>query len=184
MNNDAVNYRRFLDGDNQAFAEIVKEYKDCLTLYINSYISNIFAAEDLMEETFFKLLTKKPKFNEKSSFKTWLYAIARNIALDYLKSHKNTTLSIEDYENHLIEELTVEQAYLIKEQKIELYNAIKNLSYDYRQVLFLIYFEDFSNVQVATVMKKSRRQIENLLYRAKTALKKKLESEGFVYEGL
>lgn len=182
MNNGTVNYRRFLDGDNQAFAEIVKEYKDCLTLYINSYVSNIFAAEDLMEETFFKLLTKKPKFNEKSSFKTWLYAIARNIALDYLKSHKNTTLSIEDYENHLIEELTVEQAYLIKEQKIELYNAIKNLSSEYRQVLFLVYFENLSNAQVASIMKKSNRQIENLLYRAKNALKKHLEKEGFVYE--
>ena len=61
---------------------------------------------------------------------------------------------------------------------------MKNLSYEYRQVLFLVYFEDFSNEQVATIMKKSKRQIENLIYRAKKSLKQWLEKEGFVYEKL
>ena len=78
-----------------------------------------------------------------------------------------------------MEELTVEQQYLIKEQKIDLYNAMKNLSFEYRQVLFLVYFENLSNTQVSVVMKKSNRQIENLLYRAKNALKKHLEKEGY-----
>ena len=182
MDNATTNYRRFLNGDEQSFTQIVEEYKNCLTLYINSYVSNVFVAEDLMEETFFKILIKKPKFNEKSSFKTWLYAIARNIAIDYIRKNQNITVPIEEYENYLVEELTVEQQYLIKEQKIELYNAMKNLSYEYRQVLFLVYFEDLSNAQVALVMKKSNRQIENLLYRAKGSLKKWLEKEGFVYE--
>ena len=82
----------------------------------------------------------------------------------------------------MIEELTVEQQYLIKEQKIALYNAIKKLSLGYRQVLFLTFFEEFSNAQAAAVMKKNNRQIENLIYRAKQSLKKHLEKEGFVYE--
>lgn len=184
MDNASVNYRHFLDGDDAGFTEIVKEYKDCLTLYLNGYVGNIFVAEELMEETFFKIIIRKPQFSGKSSFKTWLYAIARNIALDYLRKNKNAPLSIENYENHLLEELTVEQAYLIKEQKIELYNAMKNLSPEYRQVLFLVYFEDFSNTQAAYVMKKSKRQVENLIYRAKQSLKKWLEKEGFVYEKL
>lgn len=184
MDNGTANYRRFLEGNDVGFTEIVKEYKDCLTLYLNGYVGNIYVAEELMEETFFKLITRKPHFNGKSSFKTWLYAIARNIALDYLKSRKNAPLSIENYENLLIEELSVEKAYLVKEQKIELYNAMKNLSPEYRQVLFLVFFEDFTNAQAAVVMKKSSRQIENLIYRAKQSLKKWLEKEGFVYEEL
>lgn len=184
MNDTYENYRHFLDGDNAAFAQIVKDYKDCLTLYINGYVSNIYVAEELMEETFFKLITRKPHFNGKSSFKTWIYAIARNIALDYLRRQKNSPYSIYDYENLLVEELTVEQQYLKKEEKIELYNAIKNLSYEYRQVLFLVYFEDFSNEQTASIMKKSKRQVENLIYRAKKSLKQWLEKEGFVYEKL
>ena len=182
MDTGRENYRRFIDGDDAGFVEIVREYKDCLTLYINSYVSNIFVAEDLMEETFFKLITKRPRFNEKSSFKTWIYAVARNIALDYLRKNKNIIVPIQDHENLLIEELTVEQQYLIKEQKISLYNAMKNLSFEYRQVLFLTFFEDFSNEQSATVMKKNKRQIENLLYRAKQSLKNHLEKEGFIYE--
>ena len=182
MDKGKENYRRFLVGDDEGFIEIISEYKYPLTLYINSYVSNIYTAEDLMEETFFKLLVKKPKFNEKSSFKTWLYSIARNISLDYLKENKNIAMPIENFENHLIEEFTVEQQYLIKEQKIQLYNAIKNLSFEYRQVLFLNFFEGFSNTQIAIVMKKSNRQVENLTYRAKQSLKKQLEKEGFVYE--
>lgn len=184
MNKIDENYCRFLDGNDDAFSQIVKNYKDCLTLYLNGYVGNIYIAEELMEETFFKLLTRKPHFSGKSSFKTWLYAIARNIALDYLRRQKNAPISIENYENILVEELTVEKVYLIKEQKIQLYNAMKNLSYEYRQVLFLVYFEKFSNEQVASIMKKSKRQIENLIYRAKKSLKQWLEKEGFVYEKL
>ena len=61
---------------------------------------------------------------------------------------------------------------------------MENLNEDYRQVLYLSYFEDFNNGQIAKIMKKSTRQVENLLYRSKQALKKELEREGFVYEKL
>ena len=56
------------------------------------------------------------------------------------------------------------------------------LSADYQTVLWLVFFEGFSNTEAATVLKKSDRQIKNLLYRAKQSLKSKLEKEGFVYE--
>ena len=55
---------------------------------------------------------------------------------------------------------------------------------EYRQVLVLVYFEDFQNDQVASIMGKSKKQIENLVYRAKLSLKSELEKEGFVYEDL
>lgn len=184
MDNGAENYRRFLDGDDAGFAEIVKEYKDCLTLYLNGYVGNIYIAEELMEETFFKIITRKPRFAYKSSFKTWLYSIGRNIAIDYMRRNKNVSLSDEEYQSILIEEATVEKAYIIKEQKIAVHKALKTLKPEYHQVLFLIYFEDFTNKQAAIVMKKSKRQIENLIYRAKAALKHKLEKEGFIYEEL
>ena len=74
--------------------------------------------------------------------------------------------------------------YLRDERKKILHNALANLSPEYRQVLWLIYFEDFSNDEAAQVMKKSKRQIENLVYRAKKSLKLTLEKEGFLYEEL
>ncbi|MBQ6211891.1 MAG: RNA polymerase subunit sigma-24, partial [Ruminococcus sp.] len=54
----------------------------------------------------------------------------------------------------------------------------------YSQVLYLTYFEGFSNSEAAKILDKNNRQIENLIYRAKQALKAQLEKEGFVYEKL
>lgn len=78
----------------------------------------------------------------------------------------------------------LERKCLKTEQKIQLHRALENINPDYSQVLHLTYFEGFSNSEAAKIMKKTNRQIENLIYRAKTALKKELEKEGFVYEEL
>ena len=61
---------------------------------------------------------------------------------------------------------------------------MKKLNPEYAQVLYLIYFEDFDHDETAKIMKKNKRQIINLVFRAKNALKKELEKEGFVYDGL
>ena len=84
MGNGESSYRRFLAGDNEGMFEIVCEYQAGLMLYLNSYVQDIHTAEDLAEDTFLELMLKRPKFSGNSSFKTWLFAIGRNIA-------KNTT---------------------------------------------------------------------------------------------
>ena len=185
MDNGASSYRRFLDGDDEGMVEIIRDYKDGLILYLNGYISNIFIAEELMEDTFVKLVTKKPKYTAKYAFKTWLYTIGRNVALDYLRRRKRTaTVSLDDVADCLLEEESVERAYLKEEQKIALHHAMRSLKPEYRQVLYLTYFDGFSNADAARTMNKSTRQIENLVYRAKQALKAQLEKENFVYEEL
>ena len=88
MDIDINSYERYLDGDDSAFADIVREYADGLMLYINSFTRNIHVAEELTEEVFFKLAVKKPHFRNQSSFKTWLYAIGRNTAFDYLEGNE------------------------------------------------------------------------------------------------
>lgn len=65
-----------------------------------------------------------------------------------------------------------------------MHKAMETLNPDYRQVLYLSFFEDMSNAEIAAVMRKSKRQIEVLIYRAKISLKSKLEKEGFIYEEL
>ena len=60
MDNGASSYRRFLEGDDKGLVEIVGDYKDGLILYLNGYVNNIFIAEELTEDTFFRLITKKP----------------------------------------------------------------------------------------------------------------------------
>ncbi len=185
MDNGASSYRRFLDGDDKALAEIVRNYSDGLTLYLNGIVNNISVAEELMEETLFKIITKKPKFNAKYSFKTWLYTIGRNVAIDYLRHNtKRSDTSFDDLENYIHDEYDLEKHYIIEEQKITVHKALKKLNTEYRQVLWLLYFEELSHTEVGIVMKKNTRQIKNLVYRAKCALKSELEKEGFVYEEL
>ena len=185
MDNGASSYRRFLEGDEEGFVQIVKEYKDGLMLYLNGFVQNIHIAEDLTEDTFVKLIANRPRFSGKSTFKTWLYAIGRNVAMDHgRKNSKLPTLSTEEEALILRDEADVERNYLHTERNIQVHQALKGLKCEYRVVLHLIYFEDFRNEQVAAVMGKSKKQIENLVYRAKQALKAKLEKEGFVYENL
>lgn len=183
MDNGESSYRRFLGGDENGIVEIIRDYKDGLILYLNSFVGNICTAEELAEETFIKLVVKKPKFRGKSTFKTWLYAIGRNTATDYLrKSSKKSCSSIEDYPNLSSDEYDLEKSYIREEQKISVHKALKKLNPEYSQVLYLIYFEDFDNSQAAQIMKKNKRQIENLIYRAKKSLKTALDKEGFCYE--
>ena len=185
MDNGASSYRRFLDGDENGIVQIIKEYKDGLILYLNGFVRNVHTAEEIAEETFVKLVAKRPKFSKNSAFKTWLYAIGRNAAIDYLRRNSKMSVTpIDDYRNIRSDEEGMEQSYIREERKIIIHRALKNLKSEYHQVLYLIYFEGFDNKQAAAVMKKSSRQIENLVYRAKISLKSELDKEGFRHEEL
>lgn len=184
MDTGASSYRRFLDGDDNGLAEIIKTYNDGLTLYINSLVNDLSAADELSEDTFVKLGVKRPRFSGRSSFRTWLYAIGRNTAIDYLrKASGRPTVPIDDLAEQPDED-TVEKAYLKEERKIVLHKAMRGLRTEYRQVLWLIYFEGLSAAEAAKVMKKSVHGIENLVSRARQALKSELEREGAAYEEL
>ena len=184
MDNGASSYRRFLDGDNNGFVEIVRIYNDGLVLYLNSFVNNISVADELAEETFVKLGINKPRYTGKSSFKTWLYAVGRNIAIDYIrKNAKEKTVSLDDCAERADEEL-LENRCIKEEQKIVLYRAMNKLKPGYKQILWLIYFEGFSCKEAARIMKKSVHNIESLASRARQSLKAKLNEEGFVNEKL
>ncbi|MBR6785151.1 MAG: RNA polymerase sigma factor [Clostridia bacterium] len=185
MDNGASSYRRFLDGDDNGLVELIKDYKDGLVLYLCGFTDNILSAEDAMEETFVRLAVKKPKFSGKSSFKSWLYAIGRNAAIDHMRrKNKRRHENIEDYSALAAEEEELEKVFLVEERKIKLHTAMKALKSEHRQVLWLVYFEDFSISQASEAMGRSKHATENLLYRARLSLKAKLEKEGFVYEEL
>ena len=179
MDNGESSYRRFLAGDNEGLHEIICTYRAGLILYLNSFVQNVHVAEELTEDTFFELVIKRPKFSGKSSFKTWLYAIGRNITLKHLR--KNTKLSVVPLElqENLADEENIENNYIKSEEKHMVHLALHRLKLEYRQVLYLIYFEEFSNAETCIIMKKSEKQIRDLLYHAKKALKLELERSGF-----
>lgn len=179
MDNGAGSYRRFLEGDDNGIVEIVRDFKDGLILYLNSYVVNIHVAEDLAEDTFFRLITRRPRFREKYSFKTWLYTIGRNVAIDYIRKHSRMVpVSDEDMDLLARDEESLETSYLREAQKITLHRALEGLKPQYHQILYLLYFEDFSMEQAAAAMKMNKHQAETLAYRARNALREELKKEG------
>ena len=184
MDNGASSYRRFLEGDKNALIDIIEDYRKGLVLFLNSITGDFCLAEEIAEETLLKLYVDKPKFSGKSSFRSWLYSIGRNTAIDHLrKASKLEKAPVEDFYD-LADKEDIERNYIKNEEKKHLLRALEKLNDDYRQVLYLIYFENFSNTETAKIMGRSERQIRNLLYRSKESLRNILEKEGFRYEGI
>lgn len=183
MDKGAESYLKYLSGDDEGIGEIVALYREKLIFFINGIVKNIYAAEDLTEDTFFKLMVKKPKFTPKYSFKTWLFTIARNMAMDYLrKNARHNDAAIDDMEDVFADEEKIERNLIRDEEGIYLHKAIEDLPPQYVQILHLVYFEEFNTEEAAAVVKKTKRQTKMLLYRAKSALKTRLVKEGFQYE--
>ena len=128
---------------------------------------------------------KKPKYNGKASFKTWLYTIAGNLARDcWRKNTRHSKLPLENLSEFSDEEIELERMYLKEEQKIYLHRSMKKLPSEYQQILWLVYFEGMSNKEASKVVGKSVHTTGNLVYKARKALRIQLEREGFVYENL
>ncbi len=183
MDTDEARYARFLQGDHKALEELIGNHKESLTLFLYGFLQDMAEAENMMIDVFAQLVVSRAKFKGEATLKTYLFAIGRNEACRYLKKNKRH-LPLSDIVESLYEDEAVNEISLLKEERNRaLYNAMSVLPNDYRQILFLLYFEEMSYRQAAEIMKKSEKQITNLAYRAKKALKEKLDEKGFVYNG-
>ena len=84
----------------------------------------------------------------------------------------------------IFEQESIEQSYIKEENKLLIHKVMRKLKLEYKQVLWLTYFEGFTNKEIAKIMKKNLHNIETLVYRARISLKSELEKEGFSYEDL
>lgn len=178
MDNGASSYRRFLDGDAAAFDEIIKELFDNLVFFVNRYVQDLHAAEDIAIDVFSELVVNKHRYNFKVSLKTYLFTLGRNRALNYIKHRKVIEfVPIEDAESKVWQQ-KIEDAVIADERKRIVNEALCKLSEDMRAVVHLVYFEDLSYDQAARIMKKNVKQVDNLLYRAKRELRIILGKDG------
>ena len=171
-------YQRFLDGDNAAFEQLVYLYEEDLSRFIYSIVRDFHEAEHLVIDTFTQFVLNKKPFEGKSTLKTYIFGIAKNLTLQHMKKRKREQhISFEE-----IAELDIDNGETIydilekNDRKSVLKEAMRELKKEYHAVLLLLYFEDMSYKQAGQAMNKSERQIKDLAYRAKAALKKKLES--------
>ena len=182
MDKGAELYLEYLSGDKEALAELVREYRDGLILYINGITRDMHEAEDICEETFVSLVFKKPRFGARCTFQTWLYGIARNLAYDGLRRKKRTAQTPLD--ENTPDTVSVEDAFIKSEAKKRLHKALGKLPPDKYELIWLSYFENMSAKEVAAVTGKSEGAVFTALTRARAELKEILLREGFDYEDL
>lgn len=179
MDNGASSYRRFLNGDESAFDDVMKELFDNLVFFVDRYVHDIHAAEDIAIDAFSDLVVNKHRYNFKVTLKTYLFMLGRSRALNYIKHRKVINfVELTEADNTLAEQETLEEIILSDERKRIVNNALELLPDDMRVVVHLIYFEDLSYDEAAKVMKKNRKQVDNLLYRAKKELRIILGKDG------
>ena len=173
MENCESSYRRFLAGDEAAFDEILDACKDSLIFFLCRYVKSVAIAEEIAADTFALLIVKPDRYDFSVSLKTWLFTVGRNRALDYLRRQNlRRILPLEEaIELPGSDEDDPEALFLQKERDIALHRAMDRLKPEYQTALHLVYFENLSYEETGRVLKKSRKQIENLVYRGKNALR-------------
>ena len=169
-------YRRYLDGDEKSVDELMNRYETALILYITGYLHDVHEAEDLMIEVFTYLFTKRPAIRD-GGLKAYLYKAARNMALRHKRKRK-IPFSLEALAEEPEGETLVEEIIQTEEQRRILHFCMEQLNSDYREILYLVYFEGMRHAEAASLMGKTEKQIADLVYRGRNALKKRLEKEG------
>ncbi len=180
MDNVASSYRRFLDGEERAFDEIIKALFDPLVFFIHRYVQDIHTAEDIAIDVFSDLVVHRHRYNFKVTLKTYLFMIGRSRALNYIKHRgRIPTVTLDDLENMLFSDELPEELLLADEHRQAVHTALSALPEEMRAAVHLVYFEELSYEEAARVMKKNKKQIDNLLYRAKATLRTTLGKECF-----
>lgn len=176
MDCDESLYRQYLRGDDAGLDALMKKYGDPLTFYIDAYLHDVHEAEELMLDVFAYLFTKKPRIRD-GGFKAYLYKAARHMALRR-KSRRQFSLSLDELTDAPDGRLLAEQIIRMQERDRVLHLCMEEIRPDYREALYLTYFEDMSYAQAAEVMGKTVKQITNLVFRGKESLRRRLEREG------
>ena len=176
MTCDETFYHRYLNGDDAGLEALMKKYGNPLTLYIDGYLHDVHEAEDLMLDVFAYLFTKKPRIRD-CGFKAYLYKAARHMALRH-KSRRKPLFSLDVLTDEPDGQLLVEEVIRTEERNRILHVCMGEMNPDYREVLYLTYFEGMSYAQAAEVTGKTVKQITNMVYRGKESLRRLLEREG------
>ena len=169
-------YARYLAGDEAAFDGLVVLFETELTEFIYTLVGDRYEARQLMIESLARLATGG-KFFGRSSVKTYLYAIAKNLASDHLRARrKEEHISFDDLiEMQAAYDDTMAQHVEREESRQRVHAVMQDLKEEYRVVLELLYFEDLSRAEAASRLHMSPKQVSDLAFRAKISLKRKLD---------
>lgn len=168
----------FLSGDDKAFEQLVHKYLTPIYNFIFQLTHDRNVAEDLTQETFIKAWKHFARFDQKKSFKTWVFTIAKNTTYDFFKKKKSLPFSFfEDEEgestlNMIDDGKELPDEILEKNETVEdLERALEKIPELYRSVLLLAYREDFSLTEIAEILHVPYNTIKSRHQRALKLLK-------------
>ncbi len=173
------------DGNETAFRKLVDNYRQMVVGTCFGILHNIDDAEDVAQEVFIEVFRSVKKFRGDSKLTTWLYRIAVNRSLNFIRDNKRYRRSRpvddlagegKDISQRFISAETENPEYSLenRQRAVILHNAVDALPKNQRIVFVLSKYEDLSNREIAEVMNLSVSSVESLMYRAKKNLQKKL----------
>lgn len=179
-----------LSGDQQAYQQLVDKYRNPLYFHILKLVRNRDVVDDLVQETFLKAFDCLQSYNKDYAFSTWLYRIATNHSIDYLRKKKLSTLSIDEpvkgKEGEMKMELTDEDSYtdreiIRKQRRAMIRDAIESLPEKYRIVIRMRHMEEMSYEEIAEELNLPLGTIKAHIFRAREFLNKALKDKLSAY---
>lgn len=175
--------------DQKAYAELMARYKDSIYFMLLKMVNNRDDAEDLTIEAFGKAFKKLHQYTPDFAFSTWLFKIATNNCIDFIRRKRKNTISIDkgiendegsEMQMDLKSEFLDPEEKLIKKEKIELmHEIVEKLKPRYRRLIELRYFEEKSYDEIAQELSLPLGTVKAQLFRARDFLYQILKnSEG------
>ncbi len=162
-------------GDQKAFKLLFDKYKGPIMGYVTTLIGDKILAEEICQEVFLRVYRFRDSYTPKARFTTWLWTIARNASIDYLRgTDKNETIH-ETEENSLIDKLDSDlpnaEAQLIQNSEVEKINkCLDKLPVSQKDLLLLQINSDLSYEQMSEMTGNTVSAVKSLLFRARNAL--------------
>ncbi len=165
-------------GDQKAYAELMNNYRDSLYFMLLKMTNNTHDADDLTIEAFGKAFKKLHQYTPDFAFSTWLFKIASNNCIDFMRKKKKHTFSmnkpIEDKSssdeliNLIPSESLDPEERVIKKEKIELMrDVVDRLKPHYRKLIELRYFKEYSYEEISNELDLPLGTVKAQLYRAR-----------------
>lgn len=175
----------YLDGNERAISVLVERYLTDTYNFAFKLVNDKQAAEDITQESFIKAWKNIRGFKQKSSFKTWLFTIARNSAIDWLRKKRDLLVSefeTKEKENILVNSVAdqspLPDELLAKAENAQFVQALlSELNPVYRDVLTLRYSSNLTFEKIGKILKKPIHTVKSQHRRAIIALRRSLETK-------
>jgi RNA polymerase sigma factor (sigma-70 family) len=186
--NDQHYINQILEGNSNAFAVLVNQYKDLVFTLAYKMLKNREEAEEVSQDAFVKVFNSLHKFKGESKFSTWIYKITYNTCLDRLKKSKkeNNVVYTEDFTEHQVKAIeNILESIDEKERNQKIQECLLLLPSEEAFLLTLYYFDDQSIEEIAKVIDCNANNVKIKLFRSRkklaSILKEQLEPEILSY---